>query len=318
MKNPWRSAISSSRRRLRGGRQAARVAIACTKETDKGLRYTSSRDGPRRSEAATQRPRPWRGRDAPTVLCLSASIFGINYLNFALGGRQDSQLAMLSRRGARGINFNGRRSAAPVRRKAWTCCHRGAVERSGPTTAASARPNGSYVAGNDGLILDGSTQPSRMTFQYSSASMRITRTRRRPTRSGYRAAPHERPSVGAYEYRRAGSVSWRTGVVPRGRTGNVGAGRSVRPPGRSEAPQQTYARYSPGCRGTSTSGVFQKGIQCRLFRRAAFDRFSRYSSGCRRHAHPRRAASGLRFDDSRDGPWILSFNISNSTRTISF
>jgi hypothetical protein len=79
-------------------RQAARAGDRIMyRETDHGLRYYVKQGAGRVvSDRATQKAKAMAmGITIDPSFGFPLPIFGINYLNFALGGRQDSQLAML-------------------------------------------------------------------------------------------------------------------------------------------------------------------------------------------------------------------------------
>ena len=157
-------------------------------------------------------------------------IFGINYLNFALGGRQDSQLAML---------FAGVLAAVNVQRPkiggtpfdASVDLFVIAVPSSDRVHDAQGEREGERVITwpeTTGLNLGWQYTPfQKATSSISSGSMAITPTRRRSMSFRCRAARSPTDSGGASNIVAAATVSSRTGRGTASELEALGARRFV-------------------------------------------------------------------------------------------
>jgi hypothetical protein len=287
------------------------------KETDRGLRYFVKQGTDRvvSDRATTKAKAMAMGVTIDPSFAFPLPIFGINYLNFALGGRQDSQLAML---------FAGVLAAVNVQRPklggtpfdASVDLFVIAVPSSDRVHDAQGEREGERVITwpeTTGLNLGWQYTPfQKATFQYQ---FRF---------DGYHADTttvddFQVPSSsitngfgGAYEYRRGGyslvaNGAWydRNGWKPWGLPDPSVPGNGL------DAPQHTYLRYSAGLSKDLYLGVFQKlHFNGAYFGGRDLDRFSRYQFGLfddtRIHGVP---ASGLRFDELAMVRGSYTFNI---------
>jgi hypothetical protein len=292
------------------------------KETDHGLRYFV-KEGTDRvvSDRATTKAKAMAmGVTVDPSFAFPLPIFGINYLNFALGGRQDSQLAML---------FAGVLAAVNVQRPklggtpfdASVDLFVIAVPSSDRVHDAQGEREGERVITwpeTTGLNLGWQYTPfQKATFQYQ---FRF---------DGYHADTttvdaFQVPSSvitngfgGAHEYRRGGyslvtNGAWyqRIGWKPWGLPDPSAPGTGL------ETPQSTYVRYSASLSKDLYLGVFQKlHFNGAYFGGRNLDRFSRYQFGLfddtRIHGVP---ASGLRFDELAMARGSYTFNIFDQYR----
>lgn len=287
------------------------------KETDRGLRYFVKQGTDRvvSDRATTKAKAMAMGVTIDPSFAFPLPIFGINYLNFALGGRQDSQLAML---------FAGVLAAVNVQRPkiggtpfdASVDLFVIAVPSSDRVHDAQGERPGERVITwpeTTGLNLGWQYTPfQKATFQYQ---FRF---------DGYHADTttvdeFQVPSSiitngfgGAYEYRRGGyslvtNGAWyeRNGWKPWGLPDSSVSGTGL------EMPQRTYVRYSASLSKDLYLGVFQKlHFNGAYFGGKNLDRFSRYQFGLfddtRIHGVP---ASGLRFDELAMARGSYTFNI---------
>jgi hypothetical protein len=287
------------------------------KETDRGLRYFVKQGSERvvSDRATTKAKAMAMGVTIDPSFAFPLPIFGINYLNFALGGRQDSQLAML---------FAGVLAAVNVQRPkiggtpfdASVDLFVIAVPSSDRVHDAQGEREGERVITwpeTTGLNLGWQYTPfQKATFQYQ---FRF---------DGYHADTttvdeFKVPSSiitngfgGAYEYRRGGyslvaNGAWyeRYGWEPWGLPDPSAPGTGL------ETPQRTYVRYSASLSKDLYLGVFQKlHFNGAYFGGKNLDRFSRYQFGLfddtRIHGVP---ASGLRFDELAMARGSYTFNI---------
>jgi hypothetical protein len=299
-------------------RQAARAGDRIMyRETDKGLRYyVKQGTGRVVSDRATEKAKAMAmGVTIDPSFAFPLPIFGINYLNFALGGRQDSQLAML---------FAGVLAAINIQRpKIGHTPFDASVDFFGIAVPSSDRVHGARGERSGervitwpettGLNLGWQYTPfQKGTFQYQ---LRFDGYHKDTTTADAFQVPSSTVTNGfggAYEYRRHGysfvaNGAWykRAGWKP------WGLADPSAPGGGLEAPQRTYLRFSAGLSRDLFVGVFQKvHFYAGYFGGDHLDRFSRYQFGLfddtRIHGVP---ASGLRFDDLAMVRGSYTFNI---------
>jgi hypothetical protein len=299
-------------------RQAARAGDRIMyRETDQGLRYYVKQGTDRVvSDRATQKAKAMAmGVTIDPSFGFPLPIFGINYLNFALGGRQDSQLAMLFAGVLAAINiqrpkightpFDASIDMFGIAVPSSDRVHDARGERSGERVITWPETTGlnfgwQYTPFQKGtfqyqLRFDGYHKDTTTVDAFQVPSSTIT--------NGF---------GGAYEYRRGGysfvangawyrRASWKPWGLP----------DSSAPDGSLEAPQRTYLRYSAGLSRDLFIGIFQKlHFNAAYFGGQHLDRFSRYQFGLfddtRIHGVP---ASGLRFDDLAMVRGSYTFNI---------
>jgi hypothetical protein len=287
------------------------------KETDRGLRYFVKQGTDRvvSDRATTKAKAMAMGVTVDPSFAFPLPIFGINYLNFALGGRQDSQLAML---------FAGVLAAVNVQRPkiggtpfdASVDLFVIAVPSSDRVHDAQGERPGERVITwpeTTGLNLGWQYTPfQKATFQYQ---FRFDGYHADTTTADDFQVPSSTITNGfggAYEYRRGGyslvaNGAWyeRNGWKPWGLADSAVPGTGL------EAPQRTYARYTAGLSKDLYLGVFQKlHFNGAYFGGTHLDRFSRYQFGLfddtRIHGVP---ASGLRFDELAMARGSYTFNI---------
>jgi len=304
-------------------RRAARAGDRIMyKETDRGLRYYVKQGTERvvRDRPTEKAKAMAMGVTIDPSFAFPLPIFGINYLNFALGGRQDSQLAML---------FAGVLAAVNVQRPkiggtpfdASVDLFVIAVPSSDRVHDAQGERPGERVITwpeTTGLNLGWQYTPfQKTTFQYQ---FRF---------DGYHAdtttvAEFQVPSStithgvgGAYEYRRGGYSFVANGAwYERGNWKPWGLAASSDPGHGLDVPQRTYSRYSAGLSKDLFLGAFQKvHFNGAYFGGQHLDRFSRYQFGLfddtRIHGVP---ASGLRFDELAMVRGSYTFNIFDQYR----
>jgi hypothetical protein len=299
-------------------RQAARAGDRIMyRETDQGLRYyVKQGTGRVVSERATQKAKAMAmGVTIDPSFAFPLPIFGINYLNFALGGRQDSQLAML---------FAGVLAAINIQRpKIGHTPFDVSVDMFGIAVPSSDRVHdargersGERVITwpeTTGLNLGWQFTPfQKATFQYQ---LRFDAYHKDTTTVDAFQVPSSTITNGvggAYEYRRGGysfvaNGAWynRASWKPWGLADPSAPGDGL------ETPQRTYLKYSAGLSRDLFIGIFQKvHFNAGYFGGQHLDRFSRYQFGLfddtRIHGVP---ASGLRFDDLAMIRGSYTFNI---------
>jgi hypothetical protein len=242
-------------------------------------------------------------------------IFGINYLNFALGGRQDSQLAMLFAGVLAAINIQ-RPKIAHTPFDASLDLFVIAVPSSDRVHDAAGERSAERVITwpeTTGLNFGWQYTPfQKATFQYQ---FRFDGYHKDTTTTDAFQVPSSTTTNGvggAYEYRRWGysfvaNGAWykRAGWKPWGLKDAAAAGGGL------EQPQSTYVRYSGSLSRDVYLGLFQKlHFNAAYFGGEHLDRFSRYQFGLfddtRIHGVP---ASGLRFDDLAMVRGSYTFNI---------
>ncbi|MEO6237208.1 MAG: hypothetical protein ABIQ52_09435 [Vicinamibacterales bacterium] len=287
------------------------------KDTERGLRYYM-KQGMQRvvSDRPTQKVKAMAmGITVDPSFAFPLPIFGINYLNFAVGGRQDTQLAML---------FAGVLAAVNVQRPklggtpfdASVDLFVIAVPSSDRVHDAQGERPGERVITwpeTTGLNLGWQFTPfQKATFQYQfrfdgyhadTTTAETFKVPRSTLTNGF---------GGAYEYRRGGysltaNGAWyrRAGWKPWGMTDTAGVAAGL------DEPQPNYARYSAGLSKDLFLGAFQKlHFNGAYFGGKHLDRFSRYQFGLfddtRIHGVP---ASGLRFDELAIARGSYTFNI---------
>jgi hypothetical protein len=299
-------------------RQAARAGDRIMyRETDRGLRYFVKQGTERVvSDRATQKVKAMAmGVTVDPSFAFPLPIFGINYLNFALGGRQDTQLAML---------FAGVLAAVNVQRpKIGGTPFDASVDLfviAVPSSdrvhdAQGERPEERVITWPEttGLNLGWQYTPfQKATFQYQ---FRFDGYHADTTTGDAFRVPSSTITNGfggAYEYRRGGYSFVSNGAwYRRGRWEPWGLADPSQPGGGLEAPQKTYIRYSAGLSRDVYLGLFQKlHFNAGYFGGRHLDRFSRYQFGLfddtRIHGVP---ASGLRFDELAMVRGSYTFNI---------
>jgi hypothetical protein len=287
------------------------------KETDRGLRYFVKQGSERvvSDRATTKAKAMAMGVTVDPSFAFPLPIFGINYLNFALRGRQDSQLAML---------FAGVLAAVNVQRPkiggtpfdASVDLFVIAVPSSDRVHDAQGEREGERVITwpeTTGLNLGWQYTPfQKATFQYQ---FRFDGYHADTTTVDEFVVPSSiitNGFGGAYEYRRGGyslvaNGAWyeRNGWKPWGLPDPSLPGTGL------ETPQRTYVRYSASLSKDLYLGVFQKlHFNGAYFGGKDLDRFSRYQFGLfddtRIHGVP---ASGLRFDELAMARGSYTFNI---------
>lgn len=299
-------------------RQSARAGERIMyKETDQGLRYyVKQGTGRVVSDRTTQKAKAMAmGVTIDPSFAFPLPIFGINYLNFALGGRQDSQLAMLFAGVLAAINIQ-RPKIARTPFDASVDFFGIAVPSSDRVHDASGERSGERVITwpeTTGLNLGWQYTPfQKGTFQYQ---FRFDGYHKDTTTVDAFRVPSSTITNGlggAYEYRRAGYSFVANGAwYKRASWKPWGLADSSAPGNGLEAPQQTYIRYSAGLSKDVYLGVFQKlHFNAGYFSGKRLDRFSRYQFGLfddtRIHGVP---ASGLRFDDLAMIRGSYTFNI---------
>jgi hypothetical protein len=296
-------------------RQTARAGDRIMyRETDQGLRYyVKQGTGRVVSNRATQKAKAMAmGITIDPSFGFPLPIFGINYLNFALGGRQDTQLAML---------FAGVLAAINVQRPkiggtpfdASVDLFVIAVPSSDRVHDAQGERSAERVITwpeTTGLNLGWQYTPfQKATLQYQ---LRFDGYHKDTTTADGFQVPSSTITNGfggAYEYRRGGyslvaNGAWyaRANWKPWG-PADPGVG--------FDTPQRTYVRYSAGLSRDVFLGIFQKlHFNAAYFGGKHLDRFSRYQFGLfddtRIHGVP---ASGLRFDDLAMIRGSYTFNI---------
>jgi len=299
-------------------RQAARAGDRIMyRETDQGLRYfVKQGTGRVVSDRATQKAKAMAmGITIDPSFGFPLPIFGINYLNFALGGRQDTQLAML---------FAGVLAAINIQRpKIANTPFDASVDLFVIAVPSSDRVHDAQGERSDervitwpettGLNLGWQYTPfQKGTFQYQ---FRFDGYHKDTTTVDAFQVPSSTLTNGfggAYEYRRGGysfvaNGAWykRTNWKPWGLADPSASGGGL------EAPQRTYLRYSAGLSRDVFLGIFQKlHFNAGYFGGKHLDRFSRYQFGLfddtRIHGVP---ASGLRFDELAMIRGSYTFNI---------
>ena len=299
-------------------RQAARAGDRIMyRETDQGLRYyVKQGTGRVVSDRPTQKAKAMAmGVTIDPSFAFPLPIFGINYLNFALGGRQDSQLAML---------FAGVLAAINIQRpKIGHTPFDASVDLFGiavPSSdrvhdAGGERPGERVITWPEttGLNLGWQYTPfQKVTFQYQ---LRFDAYHKDTTTTDAFQVPSSTITNGlggAYEYRRAGYSFVANGAwYRRAQWKPWGLAYPSAPGAGLDAPQPTYLRYSAGLSRDLFVGVFQKvHFNAGYFGGQHLDRFSRYQFGLfddtRIHGVP---ASGLRFDDLAMVRGSYTFNI---------
>jgi hypothetical protein len=287
------------------------------RETDQGLRYYVKEGGTRvvRNQSTQKAKAMAMGITIDPSFGFPLPIFGINYLNFALGGRQDSQLAMLFAGVLAAINIQ-RPKIAHTPFDASVDLFVIAVPSSDRVHDASGERAAERVITwpeTTGLNLGWQyTAFQKATFQYQ---FRFDGYHKDTTTVDAFQVPSSTVTSGfggAYEYRRGGysfvaNGAWykRAGWKP------WGLADASAPSGGLEAPQSTYVRYSAGISRDVFLGIFQKlHFNAAYFGGERLDRFSRYQFGLfddtRIHGVP---ASGLRFDDLAMVRGSYTFNI---------
>jgi hypothetical protein len=299
-------------------RQAARAGDRIMyRETDQGLRYyVKQGTGRVVSDRTTQKAKAMAmGITIDPSFGFPLPIFGINYLNFALGGRQDSQLAMLFAGVLAAINvqrpkigntpFDASVDLFVIAVPSSDRIHDAQGERSGERVITWPETTGlnlgwQYTPFQKGtfqyqLRFDGYHKDTTTVDAFQTPSSTIT--------NGF---------GGAYEYRRGGYSLVANGAwYKRAKWKPWGLSDPSAPGGGLEAPQQTYVRYSVGLSRDVFLGIFQKlHFNAGWFSGKHLDRFSRYQFGLfddtRIHGVP---ASGLRFDDLAMIRGSYTFNI---------
>jgi hypothetical protein len=287
------------------------------RETDQGLRYYVKEGGTRVvSDRATQKAKAMAmGVTIDPSFAFPLPIFGINYLNFALGGRQDSQLAMLFAGVLAAINIQ-RPKIAHTPFDASLDLFVIAVPSSDRVHDAAGERSAERVITwpeTTGLNFGWQYTPfQKATFQYQ---FRFDGYHKDTTTTDAFQVPSSTTTNGvggAYEYRRWGysfvaNGAWykRAGWKPWGLRDAAAAGGGL------EEPQSTYVRYSGSLSRDVYLGLFQKlHFNAAYFGGEHLDRFSRYQFGLfddtRIHGVP---ASGLRFDDLAMVRGSYTFNI---------
>jgi hypothetical protein len=299
-------------------RQAARAGDRIMyRETDQGLRYYVKQGTDRVvSDRATQKAKAMAmGVTIDPSFGFPLPIFGINYLNFALGGRQDSQLAML---------FAGVLAAINIQRpKIGHTPFDVSVDMFGIAVPSSdrvhdargERPGERVITWPEttGLNLGWQFTPfQKGTFQYQ---LRFDAYHKDTTTVDAFQVPSSTITNGvggAYEYRRGGYSLVANGAwYDRANWKPWGLADPSVPGGGLETPQPTYLKYSAGLSRDLFIGIFQKlHFNAGYFGGQHLDRFSRYQFGLfddtRIHGVP---ASGLRFDDLAMIRGSYTFNI---------
>jgi hypothetical protein len=287
------------------------------RETDQGLRYYVKEGGTRVvSDRATQKAKAMAmGVTIDPSFAFPLPIFGINYLNFALGGRQDSQLAMLFAGVLAAINIQ-RPKIAHTPFDASLDLFVIAVPSSDRVHDAAGERSAERVITwpeTTGLNFGWQYTPfQKATFQYQ---FRFDGYHKDTTTTDAFQVPSSTTTNGvggAYEYRRWGysfvaNGAWykRAGWKPWGLRDAAAGGGGL------EEPQSTYVRYSGSLSRDVYLGLFQKlHFNAAYFGGEHLDRFSRYQFGLfddtRIHGVP---ASGLRFDDLAMVRGSYTFNI---------
>ena len=295
-------------------RRSDRIMLA---EPTRGCATTSSRTDTRVvSERATQEAKAMAmGVTIDPSFAFPLPIFGINYLNFALGGRQDSQLADAVRRVLAAINVQ-RPKIAHTPFDASLDLFVIAVPSSDRVhDATGERPAERVITWPEttGLNFGWQFTPfQKATFQYQ---FRFDGYHKDTTTSDEFQVPSSTTTNGiggAYEYRRAGysfvaNGAWfrRAGWKPWGLPDPAAPGGTIEPL------QPAYVRYSGSLSRDVYLGLFQKlHFNAAYFGGEHLDRFSRYQFGLfddtRIHGVP---ASGLRFDDLAMVRGSYTFNI---------
>jgi hypothetical protein len=299
-------------------RQAARAGNRIMyRETDQGLRYyVKQGTGRVVSDRATQKAKAMAmGVTIDPSFSFPLPIFGINYLNFALGGRQDSQLAMLFAGVLAAINIQ-RPKIGHTPFDVSVDMFGIAVPSSDRVHDAQGERSGERVITwpeTTGLNLGWQFTPfQKGTFQYQ---LRFDAYHKDTTTVDAFQVPSSTITNGvggAYEYRRGGysfvaNGAWynRASWKPWGLADPSAHGGGLEPP------QRTYLKYSAGLSRDLFIGIFQKlHFNAGYFGGQHLDRFSRYQFGLfddtRIHGVP---ASGLRFDDLAMVRGSYTFNI---------
>ena len=299
-------------------RQAARAGDRIMyRETDRGLRYyVKQGTGRVVSDRATQKAKAMAmGVTIDPSFAFPLPIVGINYLNFALGGRQDTQLAML---------FAGVLAAVNVQRpKIGGTPFDASVDLFVIAVPSSDRIHDAQGERSDervitwpettGLNLGWQYTPfQKATFQYQ---LRFDGYHEDTTTADAFQVPSSTITNGvggAYEYRRGGYSFVANGAWYRRASWKPwGLADPSQPGGGLEEPQKTYLRYSAGLSRDVYLGLFQKlHFNAGYFGGKHLDRFSRYQFGLfddtRIHGVP---ASGLRFDELAMVRGSYTFNI---------
>jgi hypothetical protein len=299
-------------------RQAARAGDRIMyKETDQGLRYYVKQGAGRVvSDRTTQTAKAMAmGITVDPSFGFPLPIFGINYLNFALGGRKDSQLAMLFAGVLAAINIQ-RPKIAHTPFDASVDLFVIAVPSSDRVHDAQGERSAERVITwpeTTGLNLGWQfTAFQKATFQYQ---FRFDGYHADTTTAEGFQVPSSTITNGlggAYEYRRGGYSFVANGAwYKRANWKPWGLADASAPDGGLQAPQRTYVRYSAGLSRDLYVGVFQKvHFNAAYFGGNHLDRFSRYQFGLfddtRIHGVP---ASGLRFDDLAMIRGSYTFNI---------
>ncbi|MEP6916817.1 MAG: hypothetical protein ABJC89_14285, partial [Acidobacteriota bacterium] len=299
-------------------RQAARAGDRIMyRETDQGLRYyVKQGTGRVVSDRTTQKAKAMAmGVTVDPSFGFPLPIFGINYLNFALGGRQDTQLAMLFAGVLAAINIQ-RPKIAHTPFDASVDLFGIAVPSSDRVHDAQGERSGERVITwpeTTGLNLGWQFTPfQKGTFQYQ---LRFDGYHKDTTTVDAFQPPSSTITNGfggAYEYRRAGYSFTANGAwYKRASWKPWGLADPSAPGGGLQTPQRTYSRYSAGLSRDLFVGLFQKvHFNAAYFGGEHLDRFSRYQFGLfddtRIHGVP---ASGLRFDDLAMIRGSYTFNI---------
>jgi hypothetical protein len=299
-------------------RQAARAGERIMyKETDQGLRYYVKQGAGRVvSDRATHKAKAMAmGVTIDPSFGFPLPIFGINYLNFALGGRQDTQLAMLFAGVLAAINVQ-RPKIGKTPFDASVDLFVIAVPSSDRIHDAQGERSGERVITwpeTTGLNLGWQYTPfQKGTFQYQ---FRFDGYHEDTTTADAFQPPSSTITNGlggAYEYRRGGYSFVANGAwYKRANWKPWGLADPSAPGGGLEVPQQTYIRYSASLSRDVFLGIFQKlHFNGAYFGGKHLDRFSRYQFGLfddtRIHGVP---ASGLRFDELAMVRGSYTFNI---------
>ncbi len=294
-------------------RQAARAGDRVMyKETDQGLRYYVKQGDERvvSDRATTKAVAMAMGVTIDPSFAFPLPILGINYLNFALGGRQDAQLAML---------FAGVLAAINVQRpKIGHTPFDASVDVFGIAVPSSDRVHDAHGERSGERVLTWpETTGLNLGWQYTPFQKGTLQYQFRfdgyhrdtTTVDGFQVPSSTITNGlgGAYEYRRGGYSFVANGAwYKRANWKPWGLADSS-----AEAPRPTYARYSAGLSRDVFLGVFQKlHFNAAYFGGDRLDRFSRYQFGLfddtRIHGVP---ASGLRFDDLAMVRGSYTFNL---------
>jgi len=299
-------------------RQSARASDRIMyRETNRGLRYYVKQGDTRvvSDRTTTKAKAMAMGVTVDPSFGFPLPIFGINYLNFALRGDPDSQLAMLFAGVLAAINIQ-RPKIAHTPFDASLDLFGIAVPSSDRIYGSTGGPPGERAGERvitwpetTGLNLGWQFTPfQKVTAQYQFRFDAFHKDTTTVDRFRVPSSTITNGIGGAYEYRRAGyslvlNGTWygRLAWKPWGLADGAGL----------EAPQRTYSRYSAGLSRDVYLGIFQKlHFNAEYFGGAHLDRFSRYQFGLfddtRIHGVP---ASGVRFDDVAMVRGSYTFNV---------